>query len=60
MIYVLKGWILNKFEDQGEILMQMGSSWIQPPGIAHAVLNYSDDVELLEVILPAEFETVNL
>jgi len=60
MIYVLKGWVLNQFEGQGEILMEPGSSWIQPPGMAHAVLNYSDDVELLEVILPAEFGTVNL
>ncbi len=60
MVYVLKGWVRNKFEGQGEFLMEKGSSWIQPPGIPHAVLDYSDDVELLEVILPAEFDTVNL
>ena len=60
MVYVLKGWVKNKFVGQGEFLMEKGSSWIQPPGIEHAILDYSDDVELLEVILPAEFDTVNV
>jgi hypothetical protein len=40
--------------------MKQGSSWIQPPGIKHAVLDWSDDVELLEIILPAEFTTENI
>ena len=60
MIYVLQGWIRNRFEGQGEFLMHKGSCWVQPPGIRHAVLGYSDDCELLEVILPAEFDTVTL
>lgn len=60
MIYVLQGWIKASFEGEGEKLMQKGSCWVQPPGIRHAVLGYSDDVELLEVILPADFETVTL
>jgi hypothetical protein len=40
--------------------MQTGSCWIQPPRIKHAVLDYSDDCEVLEIILPAEFPTVTL
>ena len=28
--------------------------------IKHAVLDYSDDCELLEIIMPADFETVEL
>jgi hypothetical protein len=47
-------------EGQGETLMEQGSSWTQPPRIKHLVMDYSDDVELLEVILPAEFKTVEL
>ena len=47
-------------EGQGETLMQEGSAWTQPPLIKHLILDYSDDVELLEVILPAEFKTVEL
>jgi len=60
MVYVLKGWIKTYMEGQGETLMKEGSAWTQPPRIKHLIMDYSDDVELLEVILPAEFKTVEL
>jgi Cupin domain len=60
MVYVLKGWVKTYLEGQGETLMKAGSAWTQPPRIKHLILDYSDDVELLEVILPAKFKTVEL
>ena len=60
MVYVLKGWVKTYMEGQGETLMTEGTSWTQPPRIKHLIMDYSDDVELLEVILPADFETVEL
>jgi hypothetical protein len=60
MVYVLKGWVKTFMEGVGETMMQQGSSWTQPPRIRHMILDYSDDVELLEVILPADFKTVEL
>jgi len=60
MVYVLKGWVKTYMEGEGETLMQEGSAWTQPPKIKHMILDYSDDVELLEIILPAEFRTVEL
>ena len=60
MVYVLKGWVKTYMEGQGETLMKEGSAWTQPPRIRHLIMDYSDDVELLEVILPAEFKTVEL
>ena len=60
MVYVLKGWVKAYMEGQGETLMKEGSVWTQPPRIKHLIMDYSDDVELLEVILPAEFKTVEL
>ena len=60
MVYVLKGWVKTYMEGQGETMMCEGSAWTQPPKIRHMILDYSDDVELLEVILPAEFKTVEL
>jgi mannose-6-phosphate isomerase-like protein (cupin superfamily) len=60
MVYVLKGWVKTYMEGQGEALMKEGSAWTQPPRIKHLIMDYSDDVELLEVILPAEFKTVEL
>jgi hypothetical protein len=60
MVYVLKGWVKTYMEGQGETMMKQGSAWTQPPRLKHLILDYSDDVELLEVILPAEFRTVEL
>lgn len=60
MVYVLKGWVKTYLEGQGEILMREGSCWTQPPRIRHLIRDYSDECELLEVILPADFETVEL
>jgi mannose-6-phosphate isomerase-like protein (cupin superfamily) len=60
MVYVLKGWVKTWMEGQGETLMKEGSCWTQPPRIKHLILDYSDRCELLEVILPAEFKTVEL
>ena len=59
LVYVLKGWFKTDFEGHGPQLMKEGSCWIQPPGIRHTVVGWSDDCELLEIILPAEHETVN-
>ncbi len=60
MVYVLKGWFQSEFEGEGVHTFYAGSCWIQPPGIKHTVLGYSDDCELLEIVLPADFETVTL
>ena len=59
MIYVLKGWIKGEYDGQ-EITVRQGGAWLQPPKIKHTVLDYSDDCELLEIVLPAEFKTVEL
>jgi quercetin dioxygenase-like cupin family protein len=57
MVYVLKGWKKHEFEGQGEHIMRAGSCWIQPPNIKHTVLDYSEDCEVLEIVMPAEFAT---
>jgi uncharacterized protein YjlB len=41
-------------------MMVAGSCWIQPAGIKHTVLEYSDDLEVLEIIIPGTFDTVNV
>jgi mannose-6-phosphate isomerase-like protein (cupin superfamily) len=60
LVYVLKGSMTTDFEGQGPVTMRAGSSWIQPPKIKHTVVGYSDDCELLEIVLPADFKTVEL
>jgi uncharacterized RmlC-like cupin family protein len=60
MIYVLKGQITTEIAGHGKHLMNAGDSWLQPPGIVHKVLDYSDGCEVLEIVLPADFKTVEL
>jgi hypothetical protein len=55
---VLKGWYKTEFEGEGVHTFEEGSCWIQPSHIRHAVRGYSDDCELLEIVLPADFKTV--
>ena len=58
MAYVLKGWFSTEFEGHGTHVFREGSCWVQPPGIRHTVRGWSDDCELLEIIMPAQHETV--
>lgn len=58
LVYVLKGWMKNEFEGHGEQMMSAGTCWLQPPGIKHTVLDYSADLEVLEIIVPADFKTL--
>jgi hypothetical protein len=60
MVYVLKGWVKTWMDGVGETTYQQNACWTQPPRIRHLIMDYSDDVELLEVILPADFKTVEL
>ena len=57
MVYVLKGWIVTEMDGHPPIKMLIGSSWLQPPNIRHRVVDFSDDCEVLEVVLPADFGT---
>ena len=60
MVYMLKGWARMRFDGVGEVRVEAGSCWYQEPGITHSVIEYSDDFELLEITVPADFETVSL
>ena len=58
MIYCLKGWIRFSYEGVGEVLLVPGTCVHQPPGIRHTELGHSDDLELLEIVRPVDFDTV--
>jgi quercetin dioxygenase-like cupin family protein len=60
MVYVLKGWMRTSFEGVGERTLEAGDCMYQEPGIEHRVLDYSDDLEVLEITIPAEFETATV
>ncbi len=56
MIYVLKGWITTELDGEKHTF-HTGDSWIQPPNIKHEVHGYSEDMEVIEIVLPADFAT---
>ena len=57
LVYVLRGWVEFEYEDIGMVRLEPGASVYQPPGVRHRELAHSDDLEMLEVTSPAEFET---
>jgi quercetin dioxygenase-like cupin family protein len=57
MVYILRGWIEFEYEGQGVVRLEAGSCVHQPPDIRHRELGHSDDIEMLEVVLPAGFTT---
>jgi mannose-6-phosphate isomerase-like protein (cupin superfamily) len=59
LVFMLKGWMKGEYNGR-KITMRPGSCWIQPKQIKHTVLDYSENCEMLEIVLPAEFDTVEL
>ena len=58
-LYMLKGWMIGEYNGR-RVKMEEGSCWIQPNSIPHTVLDYSENCEMIELILPGEFKTVEL
>jgi uncharacterized cupin superfamily protein len=60
-IYVLKGWITFGFHGvEGEVTLRAGDALSQPAGVPHNVIARSDDFEVLELNVPAEYGTFDL
>jgi mannose-6-phosphate isomerase-like protein (cupin superfamily) len=49
--------VIFEYEGQGEQVLRAGSCVLQPPGIRHREVRHSEDLELLEITAPAQFET---
>ena len=57
MNYVLKGWVKMWIEGAGEVCIEEGGCWLQPPNIPHSLEDYSHDAEWIEITSPAKFGT---
>ena len=58
LIFCYRGWVRLVYEDQGDpFILEEGCCVIQPPQIRHRVLEASDNVEVLEIGVPAEHVT---
>lgn len=60
-VFVLRGWIEFRFAGVDEVVrVSAGSSLSQPAGVPHNVVARSDDFEILEINLPADYGTWDL
>lgn len=58
LIYCYRGWVDLVYEDQGEpFRLFAGNCVIQPPEIRHRVLYASENIEVIEIGVPAEHVT---
>ena len=58
LIFCYKGWVDLVYEDQGPpFRLHAGNCVIQPPEIRHRVLYASDNIEVIEIGVPAEHVT---
>jgi quercetin dioxygenase-like cupin family protein len=55
---VLKGWVKFRYAGVEDVTtVAAGSSLSQPAGVAHNVVGRSDDLELIEINMPAGYGT---
>jgi quercetin dioxygenase-like cupin family protein len=57
-VYALKGFVELEFADGTQCRLEAGDSCFIPGGMKHNEIRTSDDVEILEVCLPANMGTV--
>ena len=60
MVYILKGTVKFEYKGEGEFTLYPGDVVYQPPEIHHREIEHSDDLELIEITSPSEFETIKL
>lgn len=58
LIFCVRGWVDVLYEDQGGLRrLNAGDCFIQPPEIRHKVVEAGDDIEVVEIGVPAEHIT---
>jgi quercetin dioxygenase-like cupin family protein len=59
VVYMLSGWA--KFDYDGvDTVVEAGDCVHQRPGIVHNLHDWSDDMEFMEIIAPADFKTTEI
>jgi quercetin dioxygenase-like cupin family protein len=57
-VYMLKGWVDLEFEDGSKVRLMPGDSMMIPGGMRHNETGTADELEILEVSVPAQMNTV--
>jgi len=60
IVFVIRGWVRFAYEGMAEpVTVEAGSCISQPTGVPHNVVGRSDDLEAIEINIPAEHGTFN-
>jgi mannose-6-phosphate isomerase-like protein (cupin superfamily) len=59
-VYTLNGWVELEFEDGTSCRLEAGDSVFIPGGLRHNEMRTSDNLEILEVSVPADMGTVSV
>jgi len=59
IVFMTKGWARFMYGDR-ETLVEAGDCVHQRPGIVHYLFDYSQDMEYLEVVGPADFSSIEM
>jgi mannose-6-phosphate isomerase-like protein (cupin superfamily) len=57
MVYILRGWATFEYEGVGVRTLRAGDCINQVPLLKHREIECSGDLEMLEIVSPADFET---
>ncbi len=57
-VYVLKGWSRVEVEGEGEFTVRAGDAMTIPHGLKHDVSGFSADFTVLELNIPADYDTI--
>lgn len=59
IVLMVKGWARFMYEDK-ETLVAAGDCVHLPPGVRHFLFDYSEDMEYLEIVSPADFKSIGV
>ena len=60
IMFVTQGWLKMYHEGEGECVMRAGDFVYHPKGHVHDILEYSEDLELFELVSPANHHSVEV
>ena len=60
MMYIIKGWVKMYYEGQGEFILKQGDFVYHPDGQIHDFMDYSEDIEILEMSSPADHHSIDV
>ena len=60
MVFILRGWATFEYEGVGLRTLREGDCINQVPGLKHREIECSENLEMLEIVSPADFKTVTI